>query len=139
MITFTTIVLPILAAIATMAAPFALAGLVLLFTHCSVYGFKFTTKIPGGLLAAMSTGSVACKSVPPDALGICLVHFFDHEHYTYLSLHKFCAIICLNHGTPYSKYVTVPRWTKGYDTIVKATESVEVLEEWKNRLDGELA
>jgi hypothetical protein len=112
------------------------AALMGTLAHCLTYGFRFTSKVPGGLLAAMARPApYATKS----EMGSYMVHLWEDEHYQYVVINRFCIVVCLTSNPPYTQFVTIPRGTKGYATIVAAAKLVESLRDYADRKERESA
>jgi hypothetical protein len=114
---------------------FTVVALMACLAHCLVYGFRFTSKAPGGLLAAMARPAPYSTK---DDNGY-LIHLWEDEHYRFVSINRFRIVVCLMSEPLYTEFITIPRGTKGYDTVVAAAKLVESLRDYADRKERENA
>ncbi len=97
-----------------------------LLSYCAIYGWRFTTRMPGGLESVLRKPDTLKSESNSDILAICNPQ--NAEHYQMVCFGSpFGAIVWLV-GTP-QKYVTVVRFTKAYRSLRSCLRDAPTIED----------
>lgn len=95
--------------------------------HGMVYGWRYTLKMPGGLVQAINDEWTTRGELCPNTI---FIH--RHGHYSHVSIDVVCAVVSL---VP-KGHVTIPRGTKAYRTLSSLLEATPTMDEFRSRQLG---